>query len=123
MTEERIATVRPVEEREAAGAVAEIFADIKRTKNIDFVPAIWRTLATNPTQLEVVWSTLKKLMHPKRRGYSLGSIPRPERSSPWLFPPPTAARTASTPTRRRYENRASIRRRSARSWPSSACST
>jgi AhpD family alkylhydroperoxidase len=70
MPEERIATVRPVEEREAAGAVAEIFADIKRTKNIDFVPAIWRTLATNPTQLAVVWSTLKRLMHPEAAGLS-----------------------------------------------------
>ena len=48
MTENRIATVRPVPEHEATGSVAEIFADIKQTKNIDFVPAIWRTLATNP---------------------------------------------------------------------------
>lgn len=70
MPEERIATVRPVEEHEAAGAVAEIFADIKRTKNIDVVPAIWRTLATNPTQLAVVWSTLKRLMHPEAAGLS-----------------------------------------------------
>jgi AhpD family alkylhydroperoxidase len=70
MPEDRIATVRPVEEHEAAGAVAEIFADIKRTKNIDFVPAIWRTLATNPTQLAVVWSTLKQLMHPEAAGLS-----------------------------------------------------
>ena len=30
----RTATVRPVEEHEATGKVAEIFADIKRTKNI-----------------------------------------------------------------------------------------
>ena len=68
MAEERIATVRPVHAHEATGAVAEIFADIKQTKNIDFVPAIWRTLATNPVQLEVVWSSLKKLMHPEASG-------------------------------------------------------
>ena len=43
-----LATVRPVEECEATGQVALIFADIKQTKNIDFVPAFWRTLATNP---------------------------------------------------------------------------
>ena len=48
----RTATVRPVEEQEATGKVAEIFADIKRTKNIDFVPRFWRVIATNPVQLE-----------------------------------------------------------------------
>jgi hypothetical protein len=39
MPDDRIATVRPVEEREATGTVAAIFADIKQTKNIDFVRA------------------------------------------------------------------------------------
>jgi AhpD family alkylhydroperoxidase len=68
MPEKRTATVRPVEEHEATGKVAAIFVDIKKTKNIDFVPAIWRTLATNPVQLEVVWSSLKTLMHPEATG-------------------------------------------------------
>jgi AhpD family alkylhydroperoxidase len=68
MTENRTATVRPVAEHEATGTVAAIFADIKKTKNIDFVPAIWRTLATNPAQLEVVWTSLKTLMHPEATG-------------------------------------------------------
>jgi AhpD family alkylhydroperoxidase len=68
MSETRTATVRPVEEQEATGRVAAIFADIKETKKIDFVPAIWRTLATNPVQLEVVWNTLKTLMHPEATG-------------------------------------------------------
>ena len=61
----RIATVPPIEESQADGKVAAIFADIKQTKNIDFVPALWRTIATNPIQLEVVWTTLKMLMHPE----------------------------------------------------------
>ncbi len=72
MPDDRIATVRPVEEHEATGTVAAIFADIKRTKNIDFVPALWRTIATNPAQLELVWTTLKALMHPD----AVGRIPR-----------------------------------------------
>ncbi len=72
MSDDRIATVRPVEEHEATGTVAAIFADIKRTKNIDFVPALWRTIATNPAQLELVWTTLKALMHPE----AVGRIPR-----------------------------------------------
>jgi AhpD family alkylhydroperoxidase len=65
---QRIATVAPVDESRATGKVAEIFADIRRTKGIDFVPALWRTLATNPAQLEVVWTTLKTLMHPEAVG-------------------------------------------------------
>ena len=68
MPEERIATVRPVEEPAATGVVAAIFADIKKTKNIDFVPAFWRIIATNPAQLELVWTNLKTLMHPEAAG-------------------------------------------------------
>jgi AhpD family alkylhydroperoxidase len=68
MPTDRIATVRPIDEKEATGKVAAIFADIKQTKNIDFVPAFWRTIATNPTQLEVVWTSLKTLMHPQAVG-------------------------------------------------------
>jgi AhpD family alkylhydroperoxidase len=68
MSQPRAATVVPIAEHEATGRVAEIFADIQRTKNIDFVPALWRTLATNPAQLEVVWNTLKTLMHPEAVG-------------------------------------------------------
>ncbi|HVX12790.1 MAG TPA: carboxymuconolactone decarboxylase family protein [Pirellulales bacterium] len=68
MSDQRVATVRPVAEEEATGLIAEIFADIRRTKNIDFVPNLWRTLATNPTQLQVVWNALKTLMHPDAVG-------------------------------------------------------
>lgn len=62
------ATVREVAESEATGKVAEVFADIKRTKNLDFVPRFWRVIATNPIQLEVVWTSLKALMHPEAAG-------------------------------------------------------
>jgi hypothetical protein len=54
MTAERIATVTPVSEASATGKVAAIFADIKATKNINFVPNLWRVLATNPDHLELV---------------------------------------------------------------------
>jgi AhpD family alkylhydroperoxidase len=64
----RIATVVPIEEKNATGNVAEIFADIKRTKKIDFVPALWRVLATSPDQLELIWTRLKALMHPEAVG-------------------------------------------------------
>jgi AhpD family alkylhydroperoxidase len=70
MEEPRTATVRPVAEREAQGRVAEIFAEIRHTKQIDFVPNFWRTLATNPVELELVWNALKTLMHPESVGRS-----------------------------------------------------
>jgi AhpD family alkylhydroperoxidase len=64
----REATVRLVEENAAGGKVREIFDDIKRTKGIDFVPNLWRVLATNADQLELVWRQLKALMHPEAAG-------------------------------------------------------
>jgi AhpD family alkylhydroperoxidase len=68
MTEPRLATVKLVDEATATGKVAEVFADIKRTKNIEFVPNFWRALATNPDHLELVWTRLKAVMHPEAMG-------------------------------------------------------
>jgi len=62
------ATVRLVEEAGASGKVAAVFADIKATKGLDFVPNFWRALATNPDHLEMVWSRLKAVMHPEASG-------------------------------------------------------
>ena len=64
----RIATVTPVAEDAATGKVAEVYADIKRTKKLDSVPNFWRVLATNPDHLELVWTRLKSLMHPEAVG-------------------------------------------------------
>jgi AhpD family alkylhydroperoxidase len=61
----RVATVPPVPEESATGKVAELYADIKRTKNLPAVPNFWRVLATNPDQLELVWTRLKAIMHPE----------------------------------------------------------
>ena len=67
MPDDRIATVRPIEESEATEKVAAIFADIKATKNLDFVPAFSRH-RDQPGEVELVWSTLKTLMHPESVG-------------------------------------------------------
>jgi AhpD family alkylhydroperoxidase len=67
---DRIATVFPVDEAGASPRVAAIFDDIKRTKQIDFVPNFWRVLATSPDQLELTWTRLKALMHPESAGRS-----------------------------------------------------
>jgi AhpD family alkylhydroperoxidase len=76
MSENRIATVKPIDEHQVTGAIAGIFTDIKQTKNIDFVPAFWRTIATNFTQLELVWTSLKTLMHPEAVGRVVRLDPR-----------------------------------------------
>jgi AhpD family alkylhydroperoxidase len=68
MSTQRIATVAPVSEEAATATVAEVYADIKATKNIAFVPNLWRVLATNPDHLELVWSRLKAIMHPEATG-------------------------------------------------------
>jgi uncharacterized peroxidase-related enzyme len=68
MTAGRVATVSPVSEEAATGKVAAIFADIKSTKKINFVPNLWRVLATNPDHLELVWTRLKAIMHPEACG-------------------------------------------------------
>lgn len=68
MPTERIATVTPVSEADAKGKVAQIYADIKAAKRIDFVPNLWRVLATNPDHLELVWGRLKAIMHPEAAG-------------------------------------------------------
>jgi len=65
---ERVATVVPVAEESATGKVAEIYADIRKTKGLERVPNLWRVLATNPDHLELVWGRLKAIMHPDACG-------------------------------------------------------
>jgi len=72
----RVATVAPVAEESATGLVADVYADIRRTKGIDRVPNLWRVLATNPAHLELVWSRLKAVMHPEAGGNTGRLTPR-----------------------------------------------
>ena len=68
MPDHRLATVTPIAEPDTSEAVAAVYVDIKATKGIDFVPNIWRVLATNPTHLEQMWTRLKVIMHPESVG-------------------------------------------------------
>jgi alkylhydroperoxidase family enzyme len=68
MAEPRLANVPLVSDETATGRVAEVFADIKSTKKIGFVPNFWRALATNPNNLDLIWTRLKSLMHPEAVG-------------------------------------------------------
>jgi AhpD family alkylhydroperoxidase len=53
-----------IDDADATGKVRAVFDDIKATKGIDFVPAIWRALANNPDHLEQTWVKLKTIMQP-----------------------------------------------------------
>jgi AhpD family alkylhydroperoxidase len=44
--------------------VQEVFRDIKETKKINFVPNIWRALASHPEHLRLCWTRLKAIMSP-----------------------------------------------------------
>ncbi len=57
-------TVNLVAENDPNPIVQEVFADIKATKNIDWIPNIWRALATHPEHLRMCWTRLKAIMAP-----------------------------------------------------------
>ena len=60
-------TVKLVEEQSDHPIVKRVFADIKATKKIDFIPNIWRALATHPEHLELCWTRLKAIMQPGKK--------------------------------------------------------
>src|SRR5215472_1267672 len=57
-------TVKLVPENDPDPIVQQVFRDIKETKKIDFVPAIWRALASHPPHLQLCWTRLKAIMQP-----------------------------------------------------------
>src|ERR1044071_1707310 len=59
-----MATVTLVPENATHPVVQRVFQDIKATKKIDFIPNIWRALATHPEHLELCWTRLKAIMRP-----------------------------------------------------------
>ena len=59
-----MSTVRLVDENTDHPKVRAVFQDIKATKKIDWIPSIWRALATNPDHLELCWTRLKAIMQP-----------------------------------------------------------
>jgi AhpD family alkylhydroperoxidase len=57
-------TVKLVAEDDPNPVIQGVFKDIKATKKIDYVPAIWRALATHPEHLSLSWTRLKETMKP-----------------------------------------------------------
>lgn len=57
-----MAAIAMVSEDEATGKVAEIYADIKMTLGIDFVPNLYKVMAPKPAYLEANWMKVKAVM-------------------------------------------------------------
>ena len=57
-----MASIRMVPEDEAVGKVKAIYQDIKQQFGIDFVPNLYRVMATNSDYLEANWNKVKAVM-------------------------------------------------------------
>ncbi len=57
-----MASIRLVSEDEATGKVKAIYQEIKQQLGIDFVPNLYRVMATNPEYLEANWYKVKAVM-------------------------------------------------------------
>jgi alkylhydroperoxidase family enzyme len=57
-----MAVIKMVEESEAAGRTKDVYADIKDTLGIDFVPNLYKVMGANPPYLAATWSKAKAIM-------------------------------------------------------------
>ena len=57
-----MATIEMIAEDEAMGKTKEIFEDIKLSLNIDFVPNMYKVMASKPVYLETNWNKIKTVM-------------------------------------------------------------
>jgi AhpD family alkylhydroperoxidase len=55
-------TVTMVEYDDASDEVRALYDEIMETRGIDFVPNIWKTLATHPPTLERIWRGIETVM-------------------------------------------------------------
>ena len=63
-----------VEEHEATGMVAEIYADIKRTLGMPVVPNFVKALATSPAALSIYWTSQRAYLEHSTLPQSLTSM-------------------------------------------------
>ncbi len=57
-----MASIKMVSEEEAGGKVKEIYEDIKSHLGIDFVPNLYKVMASKPGYLEANWNKVKAVM-------------------------------------------------------------
>ena len=57
-----MASIKMIPEGEATGKVKEIYEEIKSNLGIDFVPNLYKVMATKPGYLEANWNKVKTVM-------------------------------------------------------------
>jgi alkylhydroperoxidase/carboxymuconolactone decarboxylase family protein YurZ len=57
-----MASIRMIPEDQAVGKVKTVYQEIKEQFGIDFVPNLYRVMATNPGYLEANWNKVKAVM-------------------------------------------------------------
>ncbi len=57
-----MALVNMVSEEEATGRVKDVYEEIKATLSIDFVPNLYKVMASKPDYLEANWNKVKAVM-------------------------------------------------------------
>lgn len=57
-----MASIKMVSEEEATGRVLEIYEEIKSQLGIDFVPNLYKAMASKPGYLEANWNRVKTIM-------------------------------------------------------------
>ena len=61
-----MASVKMIEDGSTNHEIQSVYDDIKKTRNITYVPNIWKTLATHPAMLKRIWTGIKNVMAPGR---------------------------------------------------------
>lgn len=59
-----MATVKYIEEASASAEVKKIYAEIKQTFGLSFVPNLFKVMANHPAYLETSWARVKTIMGP-----------------------------------------------------------
>ena len=57
-----MASIKMIPEEEAMGKVKEIYEEIKSQFGIDFVPNLYKVMASKPGYLEANWNKVKTVM-------------------------------------------------------------
>jgi len=57
-----MASIKMIPEEEAIGKVKEIYEEIKSELGIDFVPNLYKVMASKPGYLEANWNKVKTVM-------------------------------------------------------------
>ncbi len=57
-----MASIKMISEEEADGRVKQIYEEIKSQLGIDFVPNLYKVMASKPAYLEANWNKVKAVM-------------------------------------------------------------